>query len=133
MHAIDRRQEVALAGTTVLIVENDPDVREIVGEILGARGVHTMIAANGRDALDQLAVANARPDLILLDLTMPVMSGWDFLEAKAADPAIATIPVIVMSAAQELEPPRGRWVDVMRKPVRLETLFATIGRHAHVA
>jgi CheY-like chemotaxis protein len=133
MRAIDRRQELALAGTTVLIVENDPDVREIVGEILGARGVLMMTAANGRDALEQLAVAKVRPDLILLDLTMPVMNGWDFLEAKAADPAIATIPVIVMSAAQDLEPARGRWVDVMRKPVRLETLYATIERHAQLA
>ena len=102
-------------------------------EILGARGVYALTAANGRDALDQLALGKARPDLILLDLTMPVMNGWDFLEAKAADPAIATIPVIVMSAAYDLEPARGRWVDVMQKPVRLETLFATIERHAQLA
>jgi CheY-like chemotaxis protein len=129
MHAIDPKVEVGVA-TTVLIVENDPDVREIVQEILGSRGVQTLTAAHGRDALSKLATAETRPDLILLDLGMPVMSGWDFLDAKAADPEIAEIPVVVMSATQDLEDD-ARWVDVMRKPVRLETLFACIARHTH--
>ena len=114
---------------TVLLVENDPDVREIVHEVLASRGIRMIAAAHGREALEQLAHAPARPDLILLDLTMPVMSGWEFLDAKAQDPAIASIPVVVMSAMSEIEQARGRWIDVVRKPVRLETLLALIHRH----
>jgi CheY-like chemotaxis protein len=115
---------------TVLLVENDPDVREIVHEVLAARGIRTLAAAHGREALEQLARTGWRPDLILLDLTMPVMSGWEFLDAKALDPTIASIPVVVMSAMAGLEPARaGRWIDVVRKPVRLETLLALIRRH----
>lgn len=112
----------------VMIVENDPDVREILFEVLSARGVDMLAAEHGRAALDQLARANVLPDLILLDLTMPVMSGDEFLEVKKRDPALAPIPVVVMSAAADLEARRG--VDeVMRKPVRLDALLAMIERY----
>jgi CheY-like chemotaxis protein len=69
-------------------------------------------------------------DLILLDLTMPVMSGWEFLDAKVADPQLLDIPVIVVTAVgsaltQTDNPP---WFDVIEKPFRLQGLLSVIER-----
>src|SRR5262245_55573504 len=83
---------------TVLLVENDPDVREAMPDVLERRGFHTLTAEHGGAALALLRAGLVKPSLILLDLTMPVMNGWEFLDAQAADPAIADIPVVVMSA-----------------------------------
>src|SRR5688500_3810051 len=113
----------------VMIVENDPDVREVVFELLTARGVEAMAAMHGRHALDQLAATAEKPDLILLDLTMPVMSGYEFLAAKAVDPAISAIPVVVMSAAHDVDERIAGCAGVVKKPVRLEALLAVIDRY----
>lgn len=115
---------------TVLVVENDADVREVVFEVLDGRGFHTLTAEHGREALDVLRRTPDRPGLILLDLTMPVMSGWELLEVLRADPALAGIPVVVMSAVGELgRGATGPWDGVLRKPVTLEDLIATVERY----
>ncbi|WP_242343820.1 response regulator [Anaeromyxobacter terrae] len=82
----------------VLVVEDDPDLRESVVELLALEGFSTEQAENGCAALRLLRREPAVPDLILLDLMMPVMNGWNFREAQLADPALAPIPVVVMSA-----------------------------------
>lgn len=80
----------------VLIVEDDPALRESMAEILTDAGYAVSEAGDGREGLEE---AQARPpDLILLDLMMPTMNGWQFRSAQKQVPALARIPVIVMSA-----------------------------------
>lgn len=112
----------------VMVVENDADVREIVAEVLAARGFRALVAEHGADALAQLSLG-ARPDVILLDLKMPVMDGWAFLDVKARIPEIAAIPVVAMSAMpSEVVSGDARCAGVMKKPVSLDQLLETIQR-----
>ncbi len=91
-----RAQSASPASPRVLIVEDDVDIRETLAELLATAGYETAEAANGRDALD--LARRATPDLIVLDLMMPVMDGWQFRSAQRRDPSLAPIPVIVISA-----------------------------------
>jgi CheY-like chemotaxis protein len=80
----------------VLIVEDDQALRESMAEILADAGYAVSEAGDGRQGLEQ--ASERRPDLILLDLMMPTMNGWQFRSAQKGLPALADIPVIVMSA-----------------------------------
>src|SRR3954468_25043711 len=91
----------------VLIVEDDEDLRDMMAQMLTIEGYRTATAANGREALDYLHHI-AKPHVILLDLMMPVMDGWEFRRQQKADPEIAPVPVIVLSA---LDPSRAATVD----------------------
>ncbi|HEX7488066.1 MAG TPA: response regulator, partial [Anaeromyxobacteraceae bacterium] len=75
----------------ILIVDDDRDIREGLADILGLAGYLVRTAANGKVALEE--AQERRPDLIILDLMMPVMSGWKFLEAQRRHPRLASIPV----------------------------------------
>src|SRR6185503_16608644 len=81
----------------VLIVEDDQDLREMMAQLLTLEGYEAATVANGREALDYLHGAD-RPNLILLDLMMPVMDGREFHRRMEADPALPPVPVIVLSA-----------------------------------
>jgi CheY-like chemotaxis protein len=96
-NAAKRAQPASPTSPRVLIVEDDADIRETLAELLATAGYDTAQAANGREALDQ--ARRAPPDLIVLDLMMPVMDGWQFRSAQRRDPALAPIPVIVVSAS----------------------------------
>src|SRR5690606_32095531 len=82
----------------VLVVDDDRELRETVRDILEGEGFTTATAADGEEALAYLRAA-AAPDLILLDLSMPIMDGVTFREEQRKDPSLATIPVVVFSAA----------------------------------
>ena len=83
----------------VLIVDDDPDLRETLIDALSLEGLSVHAAENGQVALDWLR-AHAELDwMVLLDLMMPVMDGRSFLEARARDPVIAAIPVVILTAA----------------------------------
>ena len=86
-----------LQGLRLLVVEDDENIRESLSDLLRDEGATLATAANGREALDELR-ATKPPDLILLDLMMPVMDGWEFRVAQRADQALAGIPLIAMSA-----------------------------------
>jgi CheY-like chemotaxis protein len=86
----------------VLIVDDDPDFREPLAEILERKGFSSMAVGNGRDALDYLRTQAEKPQLILLNLTMPVMSGWDFLAERHVDPELAAVPVLLVSGVDDL-------------------------------
>jgi CheY-like chemotaxis protein len=85
------------AGQGVLVVEDDPDIQQVLRFALEMAGYPVTTADNGVEALRQLKAATP-PCLILLDLMMPVMDGWQFRAAQQQDPALAAIPVVVISA-----------------------------------
>jgi signal transduction histidine kinase len=82
---------------SILVVEDDADIRETLEEILGQQGYQTRACANGLEALEQLRIGPL-PDVILLDLMMPVMTGWQFRIEQKRDPRWSSIPVVAMSA-----------------------------------
>jgi len=110
----------------VLIVDDDPDIRDAVGECLRYEGYDVHSAADGRDALDRLEYG-LRPAVILLDLMMPVLNGFDVLEALKARPEWKSIPVVIVSANRgyEAEDLSGA-VSILRKPVNVDRLLAAV-------
>src|SRR5258708_2427836 len=82
----------------IVVVDDDVDIRDAVCQVLRDEGYQTMEASNGREAIDLLHASDDRPQLILLDLMMPVMDGWEFLMGIDEDPALHSIPVALMSA-----------------------------------
>ena len=115
----------AAARHKVYVVEDDVDLRRTLGEALQAQGYDVVATANGAEALEALRRDDVRPCLILLDLMMPVMNGYEFRQEQRADPALAEIPVVVISAQA-----RGQ-VDAdefLPKPVALRRLLSVIAR-----
>jgi two-component system chemotaxis response regulator CheY len=94
----------------ILVVEDDDDVREAVVEVLRAEGYETRGAANGQEALQALESTGERPELILLDLMMPVMDGWDFLFWLDDRDDLRDTPVAIMSAHPSIQ----RALDIAR-------------------
>ena len=109
---------------SVLIVDDDEAMREVMAEALSDEGLVVSCSANGRDALKVLR-SGLRPDVILLDLMMPVMDGWSFREEQARDPALASIPVVVVTAAHSLHKPIEAQA-IVRKPFRFEELLSVV-------
>ena len=106
---------------TVLLVDDDQAIIDGVGEFLGEEGFKVVAAGNGAEALGCLR-AGLRADVILLDVMMPVMDGWDFRAAQLADPALREIPVIVISASGFARETIGRQLkayEVLAKPLEL--------------
>ena len=88
---------------TILIVDDDAGIRQLLMLFLEHKGYTAKSVANGVEALNQLQPDQPLPRLILLDLMMPIMDGAAFRQAQQADPRIAAIPVVVLSAAENLE------------------------------
>src|SRR5439155_21531616 len=88
--------------STVLVVDDDPDLVRLMGRYLTLSGFTAVPAANGREALAYLR-GGGTANVILLDLRMPVMDGWTFRRTQRDDPAIASIPVVVLSGVAEVE------------------------------
>ena len=120
----------AAAKYEVMIVEDDFAIREILRELLEEAGYRVMWAANGMEALARLRIGLA-PRVILLDLMMPVMDGLQFRTAQRRDPALAAIPVVVMSADHGMDQKVcDMQVDAyLPKPFELRALLATVDRY----
>ena len=86
-------------GKRVLVVDDEPTIVSLLTLALEAEGYQVEVAVNGRDALDK--VKQQAPDAILLDVMMPVLDGWHFLEELRATPGTRQIPIIVLSAAYD--------------------------------
>ncbi|MBC8133579.1 MAG: response regulator [Deltaproteobacteria bacterium] len=113
----------------LLLIDDDEDLRDSMTEALQGAGFVVSSAANGRDALDQLTAEKDLPDVILLDLLMPVMNGWQFCDERKRNPKLADIPVIVMSAAVSKDPWSPYYLDVddfVAKPVELDDLVGKL-------
>ncbi|HMI84519.1 MAG TPA: ATP-binding protein [Polyangiaceae bacterium] len=126
-----RSSPVPSARLTILVVDDEADIRESLGPILENEGYHTVLAGNAAEALDYLHAAQA-PSLILLDLMMPVMDGWQFLAERNGDPALKRIPVIVISAQPDVEAKVIRAnAGYLQKPVPMDRLIETIEHFVH--
>ncbi|HSD20132.1 MAG TPA: response regulator [Anaeromyxobacter sp.] len=113
-----------MASPTVMVVEDEAAIREVISLILSYEGYEIQTAVNGDDALAQLRRGGALPDLILLDITMPVMDGIAFRLTQLRDPELCEIPVVVASAlvpVQELSSTRQ-----LQKPFRIQELLDAV-------
>jgi two-component system, chemotaxis family, sensor histidine kinase and response regulator PixL len=111
---------------SILIVEDDIALRDALSDVLELAGYPTRCAQNGREALDLLRTP-PWPRIILLDLDLPVMNGWQFLVQKRNDPALVRVPVVVMSDTST-ERPQGA-AGFLRKPINTLTLLRVIGSY----
>ena len=114
-----------MSAPMVLIVEDDPDTREMLGKFLELEGFQVDTAANGQLALEKLQ-AGANVGVIVLDLMMPVMDGWEFRKRQLADERLSRIPTIVVSAAG-----RDRMAQVtadayLAKPIDMDELLSRV-------
>ncbi len=116
----------ALGGTHVLVVEDDESIRATLAELLVDEGAEVATAVHGRDALHTLRSATALPDLILLDLMMPVMDGWEFRIEQRNDVALAGIPLIAMSADMSAKARAIAADAYVRKPIDFGGLIGRI-------
>src|SRR5262245_59290959 len=113
----------------ILVVEDDPDLAQVVAEVLESAGYRTAIAGNGSEALDHLR-ASTQPDLILLDMMMPVMDGWTFREEQRKLPELASIPVVTVTADGDA---RGKAASIqaagyVMKPITVDSLLDEVER-----
>jgi CheY-like chemotaxis protein len=111
----------------ILIVEDDADSRETLRFFLTARGFRVATVVNGKEALDLLR-SGTRPRVILLDMLMPVMDGWEFRSRQLDDPNLRSIPVVVTSAVGLDRRPVSN-VGLFRKPLDLDALLQVVRKH----
>ena len=112
----------------VLVVDDDIDVRESMADILRVEGLEAVVVGDGGEALRLLQTRSDKPSLILLDLMMPRMSGWELLERLGADRALASIPVCVVSASGASLPSGAQ--TMLSKPFDIQRLLDVVARHA---
>lgn len=119
----------------ILIVEDDPDTREMLAAMLVVQGFHAVTAEDGLEALHLLrAVRHRAPDtpcLVLLDLKMPRLSGNEFRRAQLGDPTVASVPVAVMSGATDAEQRAQALgaVATLIKPIDFDALLEVVRRY----
>ena len=120
-----------MSSREVLVVEDDTDLRESLSQALRDHGFGVTPTTNGREALDLLR-AGASPSVILMDLLMPVMNGWQLRSELRRDPDLSQIPQVVISAYMDeteqvvLALPQE---DCLRKPFHLRILIDALERH----
>ena len=118
------------ASKIVLIVDDDPDLLEVTSFVLEGEGFGVETARNGEEALQRLRVGKL-PAVVLLDLMMPVMNGFQFLEEVTKVPSLQEIPIVVLTAGSHMEVPRA--MEVVHKPMDLGLLVKLVERYAHRA
>ena len=113
--------------TTVLVVDDDAEIRQALAELLEDEDYGVRLAANGKEALE-LVSSGLRPDVILLDVMMPVMDGWHFLSARLKYPELVEVPIIIISAGQEAEREAHKVgvFEVAKKPLHVDDLIRRI-------
>jgi CheY-like chemotaxis protein len=112
----------------VLIVEDDEDLRDMMAQLLTIEGYDAATVANGREALEYLHTS-APPHVILLDLMMPVMDGWEFRRQQQADPDLARVPVIVLSALDAGRAANVEATAFLKKPLDFDRLLELVRLH----
>jgi CheY-like chemotaxis protein len=118
---------VSRNGCKVLVVDDDAENRSMLAELLDARGYFSASAANGAEAI-ALLEGGLDPDLVLTDLMMPVMSGWDLLEALKKTPAWRSIPIVVLCGMAEEQRGKLQVEGAFEKPTDLNKLLERIAQ-----
>ncbi len=113
---------------TVLVADDDPDILDTFALILRREGYRVLTACDGVSALALLR-AGERPSLIMLDLMMPSMNGWQFREEQARDPELSAIPVVAFTGAAPVDRSDLAELEELRKPISLDTLLTTVERY----
>jgi two-component system chemotaxis response regulator CheY len=112
----------------ILVVEDDDEIRETLADVLGSEGYQVRTAENGQAALESLRAGESLPELIILDLMMPVMSGWDFRAHQQSDPLLAPIPVVILTGDAGVAE-KAKALDAagsLAKPVSLAQLLEVV-------
>jgi CheY-like chemotaxis protein len=107
---------------TVLVIEDEAPLRDLMREALELSGYDVVAAGNGREALEAMGEIE-HVCLVLLDLLMPVMDGWEFFSELQSRPTLATVPVVVHTS-EPRQAPEG--VRVLQKPIKLDRLLAVV-------
>jgi CheY-like chemotaxis protein len=127
-----RERDSVHVPNTILVVDDEKTVRETVREVLEDEGYAVVEAANGQEALSYLQ-RGPKPCLVLLDLMMPVMSGFDFLDVVKNDPVLKSTSILLVSAAsrEKIEQARkaSTAVGVLVKPLQLKPLLDAVARY----
>jgi CheY-like chemotaxis protein len=118
----------AVAHCPILIVEDDADLREMMAQLLTLEGFRASTVANGREALEYLSQGD-KPDVILLDLMMPVMDGWEFRRQQQADSSLNKVPVIVLSALDQQRAADVNAVAFLKKPLDFDRLLELVRQY----
>jgi CheY-like chemotaxis protein len=113
----------------VLIVDDDNDIREVLGEVLAEAGYEVVGAKDGADALRVLRESATLPCIILLDLMMPVMNGYEFRTAQKNDAQLCAIPVILLSAGVRPDADALDVAAILPKPVKIPALLEAVDRY----
>jgi len=124
-----RHYALVEAARQILVVDDDSAIREAISEVLQEDGYSVVTAANGQEAMAQLSAARDQPPgLILLDLMMPVMDGWQFLDRYAEDDTLPPVPIIVISAnlAASGGIHRRDVLLYLKKPLDIDRLLETV-------
>jgi CheY-like chemotaxis protein len=109
---------------SILVVDDYEDTLQAMSELLQGAGFHVRTARNGLDALNTMT-SDDSISLVLLDLWMPVMDGWEFLQRKKSDPDLAEVPVVVISAISPVDLDGVK--TVLPKPIDFDQLMETVG------
>ncbi len=111
---------------SVLVVDDERDIREAVSEVLASEGFDVWAASDGAEALAKARAVH--PNVVLLDLMMPGMNGWEFFAARGRDPELAVIPVIVLSALGHVSGLDA--AGFMPKPFDIDQLISAVRHYA---
>jgi len=110
----------------VMVVEDDEGIREALCDLLQTEGFEVVSAIHGADALAKLRAEAKHPDVILLDLMMPVMDGWAFRAEQRRDSALADIPVVVITASRQADVGTLEPRALLKKPIDFDELLRVI-------
>ncbi len=116
----------------VMVVDDDLGIREMLTMALEDEGYQVATASNGLDAITQLRQGMTLPCLILLDLNMPIMTGWEFRREQTHDPVLTPIPVVVVSADRSLQQQQRPSIDAagfLAKPIDFARLFNLVSHY----
>lgn len=122
--------EMEKSAKHVLIVEDSLDLQALLAQLIESEGHSTTLASHGRQALDLLESMPVPPSLILLDLMMPVMDGFEFIKVQLEDPKLSKIPVVVMTADSNPQSnvQNLKVKEVVKKPISADLVLEIVDR-----